>query len=90
MGSVTTSFDTGPPAFPCTEPKTYQNRIKTRHSLGFCGVELADLDGINRVALDDAADDCAMVAPAPVAAYEAINIIRKGQSRWLPKGDVVR
>jgi hypothetical protein len=24
-----------------------------------------------------------------IAGYEAINIIRKGQIRWLPKGDVV-
>ena len=24
-----------------------------------------------------------------IAGYEAINIIRKGQIRWLPKGDIV-
>ena len=24
-----------------------------------------------------------------IAGYEAMNIIRKGQIRWLPKGDVV-
>jgi hypothetical protein len=24
-----------------------------------------------------------------ISGYEAINIIRKGQIRWLPKGDVV-
>ncbi len=28
-------------------------------------------------------------AVSSIAAYEAMNIIRKGQIRWLPKGDVV-
>ena len=28
-------------------------------------------------------------APSSIAGYEAMNIIRKGQIRWLPKGDVV-
>jgi IS6 family transposase len=28
-------------------------------------------------------------APNTIAGYEAMNIIRKGQIRWLPKGDIV-
>jgi IS6 family transposase len=28
-------------------------------------------------------------ALSSIAGYEAMNIIRKGQIRWLPKGDVV-
>jgi transposase-like protein len=28
-------------------------------------------------------------AISSIAGYEAMNIIRKGQIRWLPKGDVV-
>jgi hypothetical protein len=28
-------------------------------------------------------------ALSTIAGYEAMNIIRKGQIRWLPKGDVV-
>jgi hypothetical protein len=32
---------------------------------------------------------CVEGALRTIAGYEAMNIIRKGQVRWLPKGDVV-